>query len=248
MDSFNPFSLRGKTVLVTGASSGIGRSIAVTCSKMGATVFLNGRNMDRLNETLKELQGDGHRLVPGDITDQNDRARIVCHLQDLDGIVHCAGLWTRKICKQMECEEVDSLMATNINAPILLQSEILSNKKIKKGASIVFIASAAPFIPAIGNTLYSASKGAVIAFANCLSIELAPRSIRVNSICPGMVSTGLLYKVGFTEEELRADEQKYPLKRFGTPEDVANAVVFLLSDASSWITGTSIKLAGGLTY
>ena len=248
MESYNPFSLKGKTILVTGASSGIGRGIAITCSRMGASLYLNGRNVERLEATLKELQGEGHCLVPGDITKQDDRERVVEQLPALDGIVHCAGILIRKICKQMELEEVDSLMTTNINSPILLQAAILSNKKLKKGASIVFIASVAPYVPTVGNALYSASKGAVIAFANCMSIELAPRNIRVNCVCPGMVATELITNGGFTEEELLADTQKYPLKRYGTPEDVANAVVFLLSDASSWITGTSIKVTGGLTY
>ena len=248
MEAFNPFSLEGKTILVTGASSGIGRGAAITCSRMGATVYLNGRRIDCLDNTLKELQGEGHRIVPGDITVQEERERVVEQLPALDGIVHCAGILIRKICKQMEREEVDTLMNTNINSPILLQSAILSNKKIKKGASIVFIASIAPYVPTVGNALYGASKGAVIAYANCLSVELASRNIRVNCVCPGMVTTELISKGGYTEEELLTDMQKYPLKRYGTPDDVANAVVFLLSDASSWITGTSLKVAGGITY
>lgn len=248
MESFNPFSLKGKTIFVTGASSGIGRSIAVTCSKMGASLYLNGRNVDRLEATLRDLQGEGHKIVPGDINIQEDRERIVGQLPKLDGIVHCAGILIRKICRQMECEEVDSLMTTNINSPILLQTEILRKKIINKGASIVFIASVAPYVPTVGNALYSASKGAVIAYSNCLSVELAPRNIRVNCICPGMVTTELITNGGYSEEELRIDKQKYPLKRYGTPGDIANAVIFFLSDASSWITGTSLKVAGGITY
>ncbi len=248
MNSYNPFSLEGKTVLVTGASSGIGRGIAISCSKMGAKVSLNGRNMERLEATHRELSGEGHCLVPGDITRQEDIDYIVEHLPQLDGVVHCAGILIRKICKQMERDEVESLMTTNINSPIILQSALLSKKKINKGASIVFIASVAPYVPTVGNALYSASKGAMIAYANCMSIELAPRSIRVNCVCPGMVSTELISNGGFTEEELFLDQQKYPLKRYGTPDDIANATVFFLSDASSWITGTSLKVAGGLTY
>lgn len=248
MDPFNPFSLKGKTIFVTGASSGIGRAIAVTCSKMGATLFLNGRNIERLDATLNVLEGEGHGIVPGDITNEIDRERIVEQLPLLDGIAHCAGIMIRKISKQMEQEEVDRLMATNVNSPMLLQSVLLSKKKIKKGASIVFIASVAPYVPAVGNTLYSASKGGIIAYSNCLSVELAPRNIRVNCISPGMVDTELIRNGDYTEEELGIDKQKYPLKRYGTPEEVANASVFFLSDASSWVTGTNLKVAGGITY
>lgn len=243
---FNPFSLVGKTVLVTGASSGIGRGIAISCSRMGATVWLNGRNEKRLTETLSALEGTGHHIVAGDITIAEDVERIVSLLPSLDGVVHCAGIGARKICKQIEQEDIDVVMNTNFEAPVMLQTLLLKKKKIIKAASIVFIASIAPFAPSVGNALYSASKGAMIAYANCLSIELASRLIRVNCICPGMIWTDLVLQGGLTEEELREDEQKYPLKRYGTPEDVANATIFLLSDASSWMTGSCMKIAGGI--
>lgn len=243
---FNPFSLVGKTVLVTGASSGIGRGIAISCSRMGATVWLNGRNEKRLTETLSALEGTGHHIVAGDITIAEDVERIVSLLPSLDGVVHCAGIGARKICKQIEQEDIDVVMNTNFEAPVMLQTLLLKKKKIIKAASIVFIASIAPFAPSVGNALYSASKGAMIAYANCLSIELASRLIRVNCICPDMIWTDLVLQGGLTEEELREDEQKYPLKRYGTPEDVANATIFLLSDASSWMTGSCMKIAGGI--
>lgn len=243
---FNPFSLSGKTILVTGASSGIGRGIAIACSRMGATIQLNGRNEERLKETLAAMEGSDHSIVSGDLSVKNDVEGVVTQLPALDGVVHCAGIGERTLCKNIGQADIDSMMGVNFNAPVMLQTMLIQKKKIKKASSIVFIASIAPFLPTVGSALYSASKGAMIAYANCLSIELAPRQVRVNCICPGMIWTELIYRGGLTEEELREDEQKYPLKRYGTPDDVANAVIFLLSDASSWMTGTCMKIAGGI--
>lgn len=245
-ETFNPFSLIGKTILVTGASSGIGRGIAIACSRMGATLYINGRNEERLKETLSALEGSGHSVAVGDLSVASDVELIVEQLPSLDGIVHCAGIGERTLCKNIGQADIDKMMGVNFEAPVMLQTLLLQKKKIKKASSIVFIASIAPFLPTVGSALYSASKGAMIAYANCLSIELAPRQIRVNCICPGMIWTDLIYRGGLTEEELREDEQKYPLKRYGTPDDVANAVIFLLSDASSWMTGSCLKIAGGI--
>ena len=141
--------------------------------------------------------------------------------------------------------DVDIVMDTNFKAPVLLQTELIKQKKINKGASIVFIASISTWSPSIGNAFYSASKGAIVSYANCLALELAPRRVRVNCISPAMVWTDLILQEGVEEEQLKADEQKYPLKRYGTPEDVANLAIYMLSDASSWMTGSNVKLSGG---
>ena len=127
----------------------------------------------------------------------------------------------------------------------MLQRKLLKQKKINKGASIVFIASVAVDSPSVGNALYSASKGAVISYANCLMAELAPRNIRVNCISPAMVWTDLIYKGGLTENELKEDEQYYPLKRYGRPDDIAYLAIYMLSDASAWMTGSNVKISGG---
>lgn len=245
MEGFNPFSLEGKTILVTGASSGIGRGIAVTCSKMGAAVVINGRNEQKLHETLSLMEVGNHVVAAGDLTDAKAITALVHALPKLDGIVHCAGIGERILCKNVVEDDIDKLMDVNYKAPVMLQTEILKQKRINKGGSIVFVASIASDSPSIGNALYAASKGAVIGYANCLELELAPRQIRVNCISPAMVWTDLIFKGGVTEEELRVDEQKYPLKRYGTPEDVANLAVYLLSDASAWMTGSNIKITGG---
>ena len=245
MGDFNPFTLSGKTILVTGASSGIGRGIAMACSRMGASVVLNGRNEGRLNETLSMLDGQGHRLAVADIADLNQLEAMVYALPKLDGIVHCAGIGQRVLCKQLEESDFDSVMDTNFKAPVMLQTQVLKQKKLNKRASIVFIASIASESPSVGNAIYSASKGAIISYANCLTVELAPRKIRVNCISPAMVWTDLVLKGGVSEEELKEDEQKYPLKRYGTPEDIANLAIYMLSDASSWMTGSNVRITGG---
>ena len=245
MVNFNPFSLRGKAILVTGASSGIGRGIAVTCSKMGATVIINGRNIERLQESLSQMEGENKSLAVGDLTDSQALSALVGALPKLDGVVHCAGIGQRIPCKLLSEQLVDEVMDVNFKAPIMLQSELLKQNKLNKGGSIVFIASMAIWSPSLGNSVYSASKGAVVSFANCLALELAPRKIRVNCISPAMVWTDLILKDGLEEEQLRVDEGKYPLKRYGQPEDIANLVVYMLSDASTWMTGSNVKISGG---
>lgn len=245
-DTLNPFSLFGKTIMVTGASSGIGRGIAILCSMMGARVVINGRNTQKLNETLALMSGDNHIVMSGDLTDSIVLESLVNNLPKLDGIVHCAGIGTRVLCKNILDTDIDSVIGVNFKAPVLLQTIILNKKKINKGGSIVFIASMSYDSPSVGNALYAASKGALISYANCLQLELAPRKIRVNCISPAMVWTELIFKGGLTEEELREDEQKYPLKRYGKPEDIANLAIYLLSDASSWMTGSNIKITGGV--
>lgn len=245
MDTFNPFSLEGKTFLVTGASSGIGRGIAVTCSKMGAKVVINARNELDLKETLSMMEGDGHVILSADLTAQESLISIVEQLPNLNGVVHCAGIGDRVLCKNVIESDIDKMMSVNFKVPVMLQAEILRQKKILKGASVVFVTSISTTSPTVGNALYAASKGALVSYANCLQLELAPRQIRVNCISPAMVWTNLIFKGGLTEEELHEDEQKYPLKRYGTPEDVANLAVYLLSDASTWMTGSNVRITGG---
>lgn len=244
MEQFNPFTLSGKQILVTGASSGIGKGIALACASMGATVIVNGRNLERLNETLADLPEGDHKLAAADLSDRTAVAEMVSSLPALDGLVQCAGVANRIPCKAINQQDIDYVLKTNLEAPMLLQAELLAKKKIAKNASIVYIASRAADSPSMGNAIYSASKGAVISYAKCLALELAPRLIRVNCICPGMVWTDLITNV-LNEEDLKMAEQKYPLKRFGRVEDVANLAVYLLSDASSWMTGGSIDISGG---
>lgn len=242
---YNPFSLNGKTIMITGASSGIGRSIAVACARMGGTVVLNGRDENKLSSTYNELPKGMHIVCACDLKDSYSVDRMVNDLPLLDGIVHCAGVGHRKVCKLITEEDISEVMDTNFKSTVLLQSKLLLQKKLKKSSSVVFIASRAASSPSVGNAVYSASKGALISYAKCLMLELAPRNIRVNCICPAMVWTDLILKGGIMKEELEMAQKQYPLKRFGRPEDVANLAIYMLSDASSWMTGSCVDLTGG---
>lgn len=245
MEQFNPFTLVGKQILVTGASSGIGKAIAVACAKMGATVIVTGRNVERLNETLNLMSEGDHKAISADLTKAEDIESLVAELPKLDGLVQCAGVGSRVPCKNIGKEDLHHVFMPNVEAPILFQTAILSKRKINKAASIVYVASRAANAPSVGNAAYSASKGAIISYAKCLALELAPRLIRVNCICPGMVWTELILKDGVDKEQLEQSQLTYPLKRFGQPEDIANLAIYLLSDASSWMTGSSLDISGG---
>lgn len=243
-ENFNPFSLSGKVILVTGASSGIGRGIAVACAKMGATIIITGRNEERLKDVISSMHGTEHKYIVADLNNQDDVHLLCSNMPKLDGIVHCAGVANRIPCKAIKQEDINFIMKTNVDAPMLLQAELLKQKKINKLSSIVFIASRAANSPSMGNSIYSASKGAIISYAKCLALELASRQIRVNCISPGMIWTDLITNV-LNEDDLKIAEQNYPLKRFGKVEDVANLTIYLLSDASSWMTGSAIDISGG---
>lgn len=245
MELFNPFSLVGKQILVTGASSGIGKAIALACAKMGATVIVTGRNDARLNETLSLMPIGAHKAISADLTKAEDMDNLVNKLPKLDGLVQCAGVCSRVFCKALDQKALDHIMKPNLEAPVLLQTAILLKKKINKAASIVYISSKAATSPAVGNAIYSASKGAIISYAKCLALELAPRQIRVNCICPAMIWTDLIFQDGLTKDEMEEAQLKYPLKRYGQPEDVANLALYLLSDAAAWMTGSAINLTGG---
>lgn len=233
-----------KTILVTGASSGIGRAIAIACASKGMRVILTARNQERLQETMSQMEGDGHIILPADLMDCSQRKALAEQVPALDGIVHCAGIGSRVLCKMLEAQDVANVMQPNFEAPVLLQTALLQEKKMQSGSSIVFIASAAATMPSVGNAIYSASKAAIIAYAKCLALELAPRKIRVNCISPAMVWTNLAL-VGATEEQLREAEQAYPLKRYAQPEDIAPMAVYMLSEEAAWVTGSNFELTGG---
>lgn len=244
--NYNPFSLVGKTILVTGASSGIGRATAIECSRMGATVVITGRNEKRLDETLGKMAGESHIKVVADLDSETGAASLVEACPPLDGVVHCAGVGDRTLGKMVRPKDIERVMATNFEAPVLLQRALLKKKKIKNAASVVFIASRAPFAPAVGNGLYAASKGAIIAYARTLGLELAPQLIRVNCVCPAMVWTELVERdQQLTGADYHEAEKSYPLKRYGRPEDIAYLCVYLLSDCSQWMTGSCIDITGG---
>ncbi len=248
---FNPFSLEGKTILVTGASSGLGQGIAIQCSKLGAKVVLNGRNLERLNETLSQMEGEGHMVLPADIATQEGIDKIIAEIPDLDGYVNSAGITSMTPLKKISMEHMANLFNVNASVPIVLTALLIKNKKLKKQSSIVLMGSInGCCIGNAGSSAYAASKGAISGFVKAASLELAARGTRVNSISPGTVPTNMLKeeaKMCTLEELIEQMVPFYPLKRLGNVEDLANGAVYLLSDASCWVTGQNLVIDGGYT-
>lgn len=245
----NPFSLEGKTILVTGSSSGIGRGIAIECSKMGAKVILNGRNVDRLNETIELMEGEGHKILVADISKQEDIDRLITEVPTLDGCVLCAGI--PQICpvKHFKRNDIEDIFSVNTLAPIMITSGLLKKKKIHKGSSVVLIESVSGvFVGTKGDVSYNASKAALNGFLKGSALELAGQGIRINAINPGLVPTNILNLTNEMFDENHHTDimvNSYPMKRYGTPEDIAYGAIYLLSDASSWVTGTNLVIDGG---
>ena len=246
--SYNPFSLTGKMIFITGASSGIGRATSIECSKMGAKLVITGRNEKRLNETFESLVGGGHQQFVADLNDLNKTNNILRELPNLNGIVHCAGYMKTVPFQFLNEEDLASVMKINFMAPTLITQFLLKTNKIGKGGSIVFISSiSGVFCSSPGGGIYSASKGALNGVVKTMAIEFAIKNIRVNTICPGMIDSNIYSEGTITEEQLKEDTKRYPLKRYGKPEEVAFAVIYLLSDASAWVTGSNLLIDGGYT-
>lgn len=244
---YNPFTLKGKTILVTGASSGIGQATAVECAQMGAEVVITGRDTKRLQATA-DLVGTPKTLIAADLTNQEDVEHLVAALPPLDGAVLCAGNSTTLPLQFGSREKFDEMFNVNFFAPVELLRLMYKKKVLQKGASVVLIASIGgthSFMP--GNGVYGASKAALNSLMKYAAREYASRKIRVNSICPGMVDTPLIHRGTITEEQLAEDAKRYPLGRYGKPDDIANGVVYLLSDASSWLTGHDLVIDGGFS-
>ena len=246
--SFNPFSLEGKTILVTGASSGIGRETAIACSLMGARVVVTGRDAGRLQDTCDQLAGPVEAQIIADLTVTEDVDRLLSLLPALDGAVLCAGNSTTLPLQFGTREKFNGMFEVNFFAPVELLRLLYKKKVLQKGASIVLIASIGgthSFMP--GNGVYGASKAALNSVMKYAAREYAARRIRVNSICPGMVDTPLIHRGTITEDQLAEDAKRYPLGRYGRPDDIANGAIYLLSDASSWLTGHDLVIDGGFS-
>lgn len=249
-NSYNPFSLAGKTILVTGASSGIGRTTAINCSRMGARVVVTARDQSRLQETIDEMAPveGGHCQYLADLTCQEDVMRLLDELPHLDGAVLCAGNSVTLPLQFGTREKYDSMFEVNFFSPVELMRLMYKKKILNKGASVVLMASIGgthSYMP--GNGVYGASKAALNSVMKYAAREYAARKVRVNSVCPGMVDTPLIHRGVITDEQLAEDAKKYPLGRYGRPEDIANGVIYLLSDASSWLTGHDLVIDGGFS-
>lgn len=240
------FSLSGKTILVTGATSGIGREAAIAVSHSGGTVIITGRNPERMKETFDMLSGQNHRMATADLTNADEIACLVDELPKLDGIVHSAGITGHLPVKFIGSDDIATFFRINYEAPVLLTARILRMKKLRNSASIVFLSSIATKYPYFGGALYGSTKAALEAYSRVLALEFAPKGIRSNCISPSFVTTRMVKNAGETisKEVLEKFEKMTPLG-FGQPIDVANAIIYLLADASKWVTGSNIALGGG---
>ena len=243
---YNPYSLEGKTILVTGAAGGIGRATSLECARLGARLVLTDINEAGLAETLSQLPGEGHSYVVTNLTVQEELDTLVAGLPQLDGFVSNAGVTKPTPVKFIHKDDLERIMSINTFAPIYLTQRLLKKKKFNTGASLVFTVSVGGvYTTAPGNAMYGASKGALQVFVRNVALEGAPR-IRCNSVNPGMVNTNLAGR-SYSDEDRARDIETYPMKRYGEPRDVALAIVYLLSDASSWVTGHSLIIDGGKT-
>lgn len=244
----NQFSLEGKTILVTGASSGIGAATAIECSLQGAKLVITGRNQDRLNAVLAKLFGEGHIAIPCDMCNPEDIDSLCSQIPLVDGIAFCAGITRTIPVKRIKKGDIDDILATNLTSPIEIVNSLVKQKKVNKGGSIVFISSISSSYADMGNSVYAATKGGIISFSRVLALELAPKGIRANCVRPGFVAgTGMTEGLSrLSEEQIEAERQKYPLG-FGETSDIANGIIYLLSDASKWVTGTTLTIDGGIT-
>ena len=240
------FNLHNHRVLITGASSGIGRACAIEASAMGALCILVGRNPNKLEETASLCKTDAE-IIECDITQYDALKKSISQIPKLDGVVHCAGITHPRPIKFLKPEHVHKIFEINYTAPVLLTSLLLQADKINEGASFVFMSSVSSQHPYFGGSMYVSSKAALEAFSKSLAIECAPRKIRSNVVRPGLVNTRMLEetKDAGTEENFQDYEKMYPLG-FGEPEDVANAVCYFLSKEAKWITGSELKMDGGL--
>lgn len=245
IDRSNPFSLKDKKILITGASSGIGRQIAIDCAEAGAALILNGRNEDRLESVYNELSGSGHTIISGDLVEDESLSKIVENANCVDGVVLCAGIGMTVPTQFATRKKISAVFEVNFFSQVELLRLLIKKKKLNSGASVVAISSIGGNRSYnVGFGPYGATKAALLSWMKTSAKELAPK-IRVNCILPGQVNTPLNDCSGITEEQYQAYMQSIPMKRFAEVSDIAPAAVFLLSDASSYITGTELIIDGG---
>ncbi len=243
--AYNPMKLTNKVILVTGASSGIGRAIAIECSKLGATCVLTARNMERLQKTLTSMRGEGHSIISADLTDTDAVADLVEQLPKLDGASLNAGMVKTILCRYAKMEDVHELFNIHYFSVVGLATSLLKKRKLAQGSSVVMMSSTASYRHEIGNGFYGAAKAALSYYTLQLSKELKKKEIRFNSVRPGMIETPMT-TVDWGENHLEEDKRQYLYGRYGKPEEVAHLVAYLLSDAAVWITGSEFTIDGGV--
>lgn len=251
-NTYNPFTLEGKTILVTGSSSGIGQATAIECSKLGANLIITGRNEKRLLQTYDNLNvsfGQHHKFIIADLTSEDSINNFVCALPTLDGVVSNAGIGMSVLIKFIKVEDLHKIIDVNTFSHVLLARTLFKKKLLNKNSSYVFTASiGGNFNYGLGQSIYGMSKSAINTFMKYCAVEFASRQIRCNSICPGMIETPMNLGDGvISKEDYDVDSKKYLLKRYGQSKEIAQPIAFLLSDASSFITGHSLVVDGGVS-
>lgn len=244
----NPFSVEGKTILITGAASGIGKATALQLAEMGSKLILLDLNEEGLNKVKSEINNGNIQTIAINLTDFDCLQTMVANLPKLDGIVSNAGIFYSMMAKLSDKKDMERIFEINTFSHINLIQQIMEQKKLNKGASVVFTSSmSGVFCGAVGGSLYGATKSALAGYAKALAVELAPRGVRVNTIHPGMINTPLIHSAALSQDVLDEDKKNYPLGRYGEPEEVAYSIVYLLSDATKWMTGTQLLIDGGFS-
>ncbi|MBQ6087119.1 MAG: SDR family oxidoreductase [Bacteroidales bacterium] len=242
------FSLSGKKVLVTGAASGIGRCVAIEASKLGADIILVDLNEAGMQETLALMVGGGHAAFKCDLTDPGERDGLISQVDKLDGVVNCAGVGMTLPFKFCSEKELGRIMNINFFGPVYLVQSLAKANKINKNASIVYMASIDGTVTGhIGNSSYAASKGAIMGSVRTQALEFASRGVRVNCVSPARVNTPLIKRDNISEEQVEANKQEYPLKRYAEPIEIAGYILYLLSDVSTYTSGSNLVIDGGFT-
>jgi NAD(P)-dependent dehydrogenase (short-subunit alcohol dehydrogenase family) len=250
----NSFSLQDKKIVITGASSGIGRACAIACNVMGSVLLLIGRNGDELEKTRSLLsKPERCTLLVQDLTQFEEVSLKVKAAIELfgaiDGVVHAAGISTTLPFRNISPEKMNDFFQVNVVSALHLTQLLIKPGRVSaNGASIVFLSSVMSQVGESAKVLYSMTKGALLSASRSMAVELAPKKIRVNCIAPGVVDTPMSQKAYYSQnEELKEKIIKLHPLGLGTPEDVANACIYLLSDAGRWVTGTQLMIDGGYT-
>ena len=243
----NAFDLTGKTILVTGASSGLGRQAAISASEYGAKLVITGRDAVRLEETYSQLKGEGHLQVLADLTVKEDIDKLVAALPVLNGVVNSTGISDLSPARFINSEAITKTFSISFDAPVLLTAALLAKKKLEKNhCSVVFISTISTRYPFVGGAMYIGARAALEAYARVLALELAPKGIRVNCVAPAFVRTPMLDQTAANYSQQAVDQiEARQILGLGDPVDVANSIIFYLSDASKWVSATSLVLGGG---
>ncbi len=241
--SFNPFSLEGKTILVTGASSGIGQAAAIAASRLGATIILTGRNKEQLAATCALLANSGHRQFAADLLKADARDALVDFCPELDGVVMSAGAAAMRPMRMADADHLRAMLAVNYEAPVLLTQRLLARRKLKTGASLVYVTATAAHLSPLATGAYAGAKAALVSTVRTIASEHAKKGLRANCVAPGYVDTPMYAALdGVTS--FAGNHELFPLG-ISAPEDIAHGIAYLLADASRWVTRSTLNIDGG---